>query len=482
MGYRARITHEAADVGPSAAGRKDAMARTLPEKIVAVVSALAEDLAAWCVAGRDKTLAAHEQAVLERVRQVLPLLLRAVVEASTSGLDPRLARQRTACPTCQRKAKPHQVRGRQVMTVCGPLTLERPWYHCAHCGHGWSVVETVLGLAERARLSAGLVEWVVRLGAAAPFREAAEVLAELTGLELGAETVRRHTEQVGAALRTAEDAAVTEVERTREPAEELAPAPGLLVVQADGAMVRYLDGWHEVKLGLVGGWDDGDLQAPSYVAAREPAEAFGARLGAEAARRGALEVERWEGELTGRGLAVLRPAALYGDGAAWIWNLADERFDARIEAVDPYHAYQHLHAAARALLGEGPAAAAWADARKAELLTRGPESVLAALRAATPPSAEAAEVLRVERGFFRNNAERLEYPTLRLDGLPLGSGAIESAADHLVQRRMKRAGMRWSEGGGDALLALRARLRSQRPLVLPLAQARERQHQRAQAA
>ena len=442
------------------------MARTLPEKIVAVVTGLAEDLADWCVEGRDRRLAAHEQAVLACVRQVLPALLGAVIEAATSGLDPRLARARAACPRCARKAKPHQIRQRQVVTVCGTLDLARPWYHCAGCGHGWSVVETTLGVAGRARLSAGLVAWAARLGAAAPFREAAEVLAELTGLELGAETVRCHTERVGAALRGAEDAAVAAVERTREAAEEPDPAPGQLVVQADGAMVRYQDGWREVKLGLVAGWADEELRAPSYVAAREPAEAFGARLAAEAARRGALEIVRWQGEVTGRGLAVLRTTALYGDGAAWIWNLADERFDARIEVVDPYHAYQHLHAAARALFGDGPAAEVWVARRKAELATAGAEPILAALRAKAPTT-EAAEVLRVERGYFAHNAERLAYPTLRLDGLPLGSGAIESAADHLVQRRMKRAGMRWSDAGGDALLALRARLRSRRPLTLP---------------
>ena len=76
-------------------------------------------------------------------------------------------------------------------------------------------------------------------------------------------------------------------------------------------------------------------------------------------------------------------------------------------------------------------------------------------------------MLRLERGSFTTTAERMHYPALRLDGLPLGSGAIESAADHLVPRRMKRAGIRWSEAGGDAILALRARLRSKRPLTLP---------------
>lgn len=458
------------------------MSRTLPEKIVAVVEALAEDLADWCIAGRDRTLAAHEEAVLERVRRVLPLLLGAVVEQATSGLDVRLAHAREACPGCGQKVEPHgRPRQRQLLTQCGAMTLERPWYHCPSCGHGWSVVETTLGVVGRARLSEGLRGWVVRLGAAAPFAEAAEVLAGLTGLELGTETIRRHAETAGTALRAGEDAAVAQVARTREPAEALDPAPGFLVVQTDGAMVRYQDGWHEVKLGLVAGWEDGELRAPSYVAAREPAAAFGARLATEAARRGALEIARWEGGLTGRGLAVLRELGLYGDGAAWIWTLGDERFDARLEVVDPYHAYQHLHAAARALFGDTPAAAEWVDRRKADLMTDGVEPVLTALRAKAP-TADAAEVLRLERGYFTTNAERMNYPALRIDGLPLGSGAIESAADHLVQRRMKRAGMRWSDAGGDAILALRARLRSKRPLTLPASRSARHSHSRPRAA
>ena len=314
-------------------------------------------------------------------------------------------------------------------------------------------------------MSAGLrAGWCGWGGGAVP--EAAEVLAALTGLELGAETIRRHAEAAGTALRAAEDTAVAEVARAREPAEGLDPAPGFLVVQTDGAMVRYRDGWHEVKLGLVAGWEESELRVPSYVATRESATAFGARLAAEAARRGALEIAHWEGGLTGRGSPSCAKLGLYGDGAPWIWNLGDERFDARIEVVDPYHAYQHLHADARALFGDTAAATAWVDRRKADLLTEGVEPVLTALRAKAQ-TADAAEVLRLERGYFTTNAERMSYPALRLDGLPLGSGAIESAADHLVQRRMKRAGMRWSDAGGDAILALRARLRSQRPLTLP---------------
>jgi hypothetical protein len=287
----------------------------------------------------------------------------------------------------------------------------------------------------------------------------------LTGLAVGPETIRRECIRVGTAIRAAEAATLRQTQRTREAAEALDPAPGLLVLEADGAMIQFMDGWHEVKIGMIAGWADDRLMAPSYVAAREAATAFGPRLATEAARRGALAIDRWEGGVTGRGLAILRPALILADGAAWIWNLADEYVDQRIEVSDFYHAAEHLATVAAACFPDPTAATAWLDARKGELLTRGPLPVLAAFDRLTPPTPKAAEIRRVERAYFASRIERMDYPSLRLDGLPIGSGAIESAADHVVQRRMKRAGMRWSDTGGDAILALRARLRSRRPLA-----------------
>jgi Uncharacterised protein family (UPF0236) len=441
------------------------MTRAIPEQIVAAVTALAESLASWCEAGRDGRLEQHEAAVLERVRQVLPTLLEAVVAAATSELAPRVRQARSACPSCGRRVKVHQERTRQVLTQCGPVTIERPWYTCERCHHGWSVVETTLGVGHRQRMSAGLLGWLVRLGATTDYREAAELLDELTGLAVGPETIRRECLRVGAAIRAAEAATIQQTQRTREAAEPLDQAPGLLVLEADGAMIQYADGWHEVKIGMIAGWDGDRLVAPSYVAAREAATSFGPRLATEAARRGALEVERWEGSVTRRSLAILRPALILADGAVWIWNLADEYVDQRIEVSDFYHAAEHLAAVATACFADPTVAAAWLDARKGELLTLGPLPILAAFDRLAPPTPKAAEVRRLERAYFASRVERMDYPSLRLDGLPIGSGAIESAADHVVQRRMKRAGMRWSETGGDAMLALRARQRSRRSLA-----------------
>jgi hypothetical protein len=161
------------------------------------------------------------------------------------------------------------------------------------------------------------------------FREAARLLADLVGVHVGSEMLRSQAERVGTELEGQERRTMAHVEQFHEPpAEAHAPAPGELVVETDGVMVRYRDrhlngglmegDWHEVKLGVVGGWQHGRLRQPNYVAAREGAATFARRLGAEAARRGASDVvtwHPWDG-----GPADLRRVVVLGDGAKWIWE------------------------------------------------------------------------------------------------------------------------------------------------------------------
>jgi hypothetical protein len=267
-------------------------------------------------------------------------------------------------------------------------------------------------------------------------------------------------------LEEAQQTASAEVQKTKEPAEPIDPAPGMLVVETDGVMVRYLDGWHEVKLGLVGGQLEGKLVDLSYLAVRASPDEFGPRLLAEAARRGALEVVGWKGSVTGRGLAVLRRVVILGDGAVWIWNLAAEHFGERIEIIDYYHASEHVWALANAFYGEGtPKARDWARRQSGHLLTKGVAGLLRALGAIKQCRPEAKEALHRERGYFRTNAARMAYPTFREQGLPIGSGAIESEAKRLVQLRMKLPGARWSDAGAQSVLNVRSRLISRLPLA-----------------
>lgn len=55
-----------------------------------------------------------------------------------------------------------------------------------------------------------------------------------------------------------------------------------------------------------------------------------------------------------------------------------------------------------------------------------------------------------------NNRDRLRYATAHAANLPVGSGTVEATCKTIVEVRMKRAGCRWYESGGQAVLGLRA--------------------------
>jgi hypothetical protein len=386
--------------------------------------------------------------VLEALRAAAPGLLATVLTTATTTLDARQPRLPAACPHCGVRTRGHGWRPRRVLTRCGPLTVTRPWYVCPACARGWSPADRTLGLS-RTRVSG--------------------LLRELTGLTVSAETVRRLTEARGSAQADVQSATAAAVQEQQAPVEPVDLPAGDLTIEVDGVMVRYDDGWHEVKLGVIGGVQNGRLTEHSYVAARGDPATFGPILVGEAARRGALDiVDREVADLASPALARLRPVTVIGDGAPWIWNLAAEHFGDRTEIVDLFHVAEHLWGVAQVLApGDPQAQARWARARVAELCEHGPGPVRTALKQAQPATEEARDGVRRARAYVAGNARRMDYPAYRQRGLPLGSGAVESAAKSVVQFRMKRPGMRWSDRGARAILTLRThrltRLHTERP-------------------
>src|SRR5687767_10067243 len=109
------------------------MNRTLPPAIVAALEQLGTELLTWAETHRDSPLAAQEQAVLTRVRATLPRLLGAVLRLSTRHLDPGHQRLSERCPRCGTRCRVQSWRRRRVLTVCGRVEWERPWYVCRPC-------------------------------------------------------------------------------------------------------------------------------------------------------------------------------------------------------------------------------------------------------------------------------------------------------------------------------------------------------------
>jgi len=134
--------------------------------------------------------------------------------------------------------------------------------------------------------------------------------------------------------------------------------------------------------------------------------------------------------------------------------------------LDFFHVAEHLSKAAEEIFGkkEGKAAR-WYAKYKALLLEDegGLESLLRSLRYYRKSLRAGTERrIAVDRvmGYFGRNRERMRYAEFRARGLPIGSGVVEAACKSIVNARLKRSGMRWSQEGGQHVLNLRTRTRS----------------------
>ena len=99
-----------------------------------------------------------------------------------------------------------------------------------------------------------------------------------------------------------------------------------------------------------------DPTSTSYVATLDSAAAFGAPLYSEALRRCLHHAKRVRG---------------LGDGAPWIWILADEHVPRCLQVVDLHHATEHVHApGAQPFPTRGDDSRRWVAARLADLERR----------------------------------------------------------------------------------------------------------------
>jgi hypothetical protein len=143
---------------------------------------------------------------------------------------------------------------------------------------------------------------------------------------------------------------------------------------------------------------------------------------------------------------------ILGDGAAWIWNLADMYFPDAIQIVDRFHAKKHLSDVAKAIYGaHSDLAKQWAKRRHNELDDGRMDALLRALRRHRELSEEARQCI----GYIQTNRHRLCYPNFEAKKLCTSSAVVESGCKLVVASRFKGSGMHWSVPGANAILALR---------------------------
>jgi len=386
-------------------------------------------------------------------------LLQGVVDIAATR-----AQERASCPAGH-PARPAGRRAKTIRSLVGPIFMLRPWHHCEACHHGFALFDARLGVV-CGSLSPGLVQAAALAGMDMPFGKADRFVALISGARLAsAKTIDRATKTEGGKARRAIDAEAARVTASRDLAYDPdKPGKAYIVVDGTGAPMvaketagrdgKQPDGrakTREVKIACLftqSGLDpatDQPVQDPgsaTYLATFEACDPFAAQTRQEFYRRG-LDT-------------IVQPVVL-GDGAKWIWRIADEKFPQATQIVDYYHACQHVHDLSHTLkrvLDDPPQ---WA-ADLVERLDQGDTDAIAQAVEALDLPARAPDLIpdaTREIGYFADNHQRMQYDHFKKKGYFIGSGTVESACNTVVAQRAKQAGMHWTIKGLDPIIALR---------------------------
>jgi len=176
-------------------------------------------------------------------------------------------------------------------------------------------------------------------------------------------------------------------------------------VTIDGTSILKDEGWREVKLGAVFHfWEvSGEVKAreKSYRAGLWKAEEMGEALSLETRRRGIDTI--YEDVF----------CCFWGDGAAWIWNLAQTHYPYATQIVDWYHAEERLWGVGRAMYGQGKERTrGWVEARLEELRIGDVEGVILGLMELKPKREEVKEEVEQALSLFYKSRDEDALPHL----------------------------------------------------------------------
>lgn len=279
-------------------------------------------------------------------------------------------------------------------------------------------------------------------GADHSFVEATQKVREHYGIELPASSVRERT------LAHAKAIGVVEHQAPKQPVETL-------ITEMDGTMLPI------VETKIEAGRDGRKGKQLSWREARlclaRPLDEVNAVYGATF---GTVQIAGWlwRQVAEGAGLGPLTQVHGLGDGAPWIVSTFQEQFGAGPDAratytVDFHHVSDYLVAAGQVVAPERHQD--WLHQQQELLRQNKASQVLGALEPYREPAQQEKAPVREAHGYMSQRQDYMDYAGARAAGLPIGSGEVESAHKHVLQKRLKIAGAWWLERNAERMLQLR---------------------------
>jgi hypothetical protein len=280
-----------------------------------------------------------------------------------------------------------------------------------------------------------------------PFAVARKKLLEHYGFEIGESTIQRITLGHAKAIFASDRAGA-----------DFPQAPGLhkqIVAETDGGMIPVMEpdaSQKDRRKGKKLSWREAKISLAHAKGSRTPIYGGGIEGGVEAAGRQLLACA----VRAGFGTETLVHAV--GDGAPWIVGQVEEQFGTQGSyLIDFYHVCEYLSEAAKAIVPAPATREAWMEAQKDALKTGRLDEVLRALAPHREPSQTSDDQAPVRAcyRYLSGRENQLKYREALAEGLPIGSGEIESAHRYVVQKRLKLPGAWWCVEHAEHMLALR---------------------------
>ena len=402
------------------------------------------------------------EAALRDGSYALSTLLSEIPDYNESGL---------VCHHCKSVMENLGRRQKGIVTLLGDSTVSRMYYECSNpdCHEHRFPKDELLDISDTS-FSPGVRRLMAKVGSNDAFNKGSLDLQEFSGINVQAKDVERVSEAIGRGIEEKQQAEMKDY-ALKHPSPNIEKTIPIIYVECDGTGVpvtaRELDGrkgkqadgsakTREAKLGCVftqtstneTGKPIRDSNSTSYVGSIESVGFFGKRIEAEAVRRGL-----WAAETV----------VFLGDGAKWVWNLADEHFFGAIQIVDFYHASEHLHKVLQYIYDSQQKL----NEQEPEWVTMLEEGKIAEIISKAKAlyqsnNLDSSKNFEKEIGYFKENESRMSYADFKQKGFFIGSGVIEAGCKAVIGKRLKQSGMRWSVKGANSIIALRCSLLSGR--------------------
>jgi hypothetical protein len=287
-----------------------------------------------------------------------------------------------------------------------------------------------------------------------PATVCADMLQRLCQIKVSVTTVKDALRSIGAAFYEAEEAACESqslnFDFTSEEARKILKNTAYL--QVDGAMLNSIDGWKENKLATI--YSEADVQRRG-----EGEKARATILAKTLVTSFAKGIDDFEKRLTywlkKSQKIFAKEIIAISDGAVWIAQMVTRVAPKAIHILDWYHVKEKVYTCAKAIFGDlSPKVAEWAEPICTHLWEGRVDFVIADLEILVRKNKNSTPLFEL-RNYFHERSHMMRYDEFRAKGYTIGSGAIESANKYAIQDRLKKAGMRWSIRGANAVAKIR---------------------------